>query len=74
MSAGIILLLLIIISWIINHLGAKPVSGGSPPSDNIVIRIRSVITGSLFHEWDRVVVVVAEVMMSNINVVIVIGM
>jgi len=30
-----------IISWIIIHLGTKPVKGGSPPKDSKDINIRS---------------------------------
>lgn len=46
---GIRILLFFVISWIIAHFGKKPVRGGSPPKDNIVIRISVVISGSLFH-------------------------
>lgn len=70
---GIIILLFFVISWIIAHFGRKPVRGGNPPRDNIVIRISVVISGNLFHVWDNEVVVVVELIISNIKVVIVIG-
>lgn len=57
----------------IAHFGRNPVRGGSPPKDNMVVRISVVISGSLFHMWDSEVVVVAEFSISNIKVVIVIG-
>lgn len=43
------MLLFFAISWIINHFGRNPVSGGSPPRDSMVTRINKVIRGSLFH-------------------------
>lgn len=57
----------------IAHFGRNPVRGGSPPKDSMVVRISVVISGSLFHMWDSEVVVVAEFSISNIKVVIVIG-
>lgn len=57
----------------IAHFGRNPVRGGSPPKDNMVVRISVVISGSLFHMWDSEVVVVAEFSISNIKVVTVIG-
>lgn len=57
----------------IAHFGRNPVRGGSPPKDNMVVRISVVISGSLFHMWDSEVVVVAESSISNIKVVTVIG-
>lgn len=71
---GIRILLFFVISWIIAHFGRNPVRGGNPPKDNIVIKINMVISGSLFHMLDSEVVVVAELNISNIKVVIVIGM
>lgn len=59
-------------SWMIIHLGIKPVRGGSPPRDNIVVRMIVGIRGSLFHIWDRESVVVVEVRISSINTVSVI--
>lgn len=73
MSVGIITLLFFVISWMIAHFGKNPVKGGSPPKDSMVVRISVVISGSLFHMWDREVVVVAEFNISSIKVVIVIG-
>lgn len=69
----IIMLLFFTISWIINHFGRNPVSGGRPPRDNIVIKMIMVIRGSLFHVCDSEVVVVEEVVMRSKKVVIVIG-
>lgn len=70
----IIMLLFFAISWIINHFGRNPVSGGRPPRDNIVIKMIVVIRGNLFHVCDSEVVVVEEVVMRSKKVVIVIGM
>ena len=50
------------------HLGAKPESGGKPPSDNMMIRISAVISGSLFHIMDSDSVVVDELSVNSINV------
>lgn len=73
MSVGIIILLFFVISWIIAHFGKNPVKGGSPPKDSMVVRTSVVISGNLFHIWDREVVVVAEFNISSMKVVIVIG-
>lgn len=54
------MLLFFVNSWIINHLGKKPVSGGSPPSDNMVVKMMAVIRGVLFHVWDSDKVVVED--------------
>lgn len=70
---GIRMLLFFVISWMIAHFGRNPVRGGSPPRDSMVVRISVVINGSLFHMWDSEVVVVAEFSISNIKVVVVIG-
>lgn len=70
---GIRMLLFFVISWMIAHFGRNPVRGGSPPKDSMVVRISIVINGSLFHMWDSEVVVVAEFSISNMKVVIVIG-
>lgn len=73
MVVGIMILLFFVISWMIAHFGRNPVRGGSPPRDSIVVKISIVISGSLFHEWDSEVVVVAELSISSINIVMVIG-
>lgn len=67
------MLLFIVISWIIAHFGRKPVRGGNPPRDSMVVKIIMVISGNLFHIWDSEVVVVAEISISSMKVVIVIG-
>ena len=56
------------------HLGRKPVSGGNPPRDNIMVRISVAISGVLFHVWDSDRVVVEEEKMNNVKVEIVIVM
>lgn len=56
------------------HLGKNPVSGGSPPKDSIVSKIKIVNTGDLFHIRDNDNVVVEDENMNNINVEIVIIM
>lgn len=53
-------------------MGRKPVSGGRPPSDSIIVRIDAVIRGVLFHECDSDRVVVDELYMNSIKVVVVI--
>lgn len=58
----------------INHFGKNPVSGGRPPIDNIMVNIIIVIRGMLFHMRAIEVVVVAELVISNMKVVVVIGM
>ena len=56
-------------SWMIIHLGINPVSGGSPPIESRVSIVKVVITGIVFHVWDRSSVVVVEFWISNINIV-----
>lgn len=68
MNVGRIIISFFVSSWIISHLGTKPDSGGSPPSDNISIRIRDVMRGSLFHVWDSDSVVVDELYINSMNV------
>lgn len=52
-SVGKIMLLLDTSSLMIIHLGANPVSGGSPPRDINTMRIIEVNKGDLFQELDR---------------------
>lgn len=68
-----VMLLFFTSSWMINHFGKNPVSGGSPPKDSIVIKIIMVVRGSLFHVYDSEVVVVVELSIKREKVVIVIG-
>lgn len=42
MMVGVIKLLFFVSSWIIIHLGRKPVNGGRPPMDNRVDDINSI--------------------------------
>lgn len=51
------------------HLGKNPVSGGSPPSDSMIVRMAAVSRGILFHRCDRDSVVVDELVMNNMKVV-----
>lgn len=72
MIMGRMMLLFFVISWIIIHLGRKPVRGGSPPRESRVTRAVVVINGVLFHMCDRDSVVVEEFTMNSINIVVVI--
>lgn len=58
-----------VISWIIIHFGINPDSGGSPPIDKRVTRIRTAITGILFHVWESDRVVVVELAINSVNIV-----
>ena len=60
MVRGRIRLLFFVISCIIAHLGEKPVSGGRPPKDIIIIGIIGITHVSLFQVWDNDKVVVFE--------------
>lgn len=46
----------------------KPDNGGSPPRDNIKIKIMEVIRGNLFHMWDKDRVVVDEFNINSMKV------
>lgn len=70
---GIMMLLFFVSSWMIIHLGRNPVSGGRPPSDNIIARMEEVTRGVLFHEWDSESIVVAELCINSMKVVVVIS-
>lgn len=52
----------------------NPDSGGSPPIDKRVVRIKAVMTGVLFHVCDSDRVVVVELIINSINIVEVIIM
>lgn len=71
---GMMMLSFFVSSWIIIHFGRNPVSGGSPPSDSIMVRMAVVIRGVLFHECDSESVVVDELNMNSMKVVVVIKM
>lgn len=47
-------------------------SGGRPPIDNIIIKIIMDVKGSLFHEYDREVIVVVRFVIKSVKIVIVI--
>lgn len=51
------------------HFGMNPDSGGSPPIDRRVTRIRVAITGILFQVCDSDKVVVAELAINSENIV-----
>lgn len=72
MIVGRIILLFFVNSWMIIHLGKKPVRGGSPPSDSKVASVVVVINGILFHICDSDNVVVVELVINNMNMVVVI--
>lgn len=68
---GMMMLPFFVSSWIMIHLGIKPVNGGRPPSDSRVIRMVETSSGALFHIWDkeRVVVFVYCINIMNIGIV-----
>lgn len=72
MSVGSRMFSFFVSSWIIIHLGRKPVSGGRPPRDSMIVRTDAAIIGDLFHEWDSVSVVVEELNANSRNVAVVI--
>lgn len=57
---GRMMLLFLVSSWMIIHLGTNPDSGGRPPMDSKVIRISVVVRGVLFHVCESDSVVVEE--------------
>ena len=71
MMEGMIKLLFIASSWIVIHLGRKPVSGGRPPRDMRVSIISGMSWGDLFQVRDSVRVVVFEFRLRNRNMVVV---
>lgn len=66
------ILLFFVNSWMIIHLGRKPVKGGRPPSESIIIRALVAISGVLFHMWDKDRIVVEWDVISSINTTVVI--
>lgn len=68
-NVGSIMLWFFVNSLMIIHLGMKPDNGGKPPSDNIVAKIRTDISGILFHSIERDNVVVVELYCNSKNVV-----
>lgn len=66
---GRMILLFFVSSWMIIHLGMKPVKGGRPPRERRVVRVAVAIRGVLFHVWDRDKVVVDIVELRNRNMV-----
>lgn len=73
-NVGRIVLLFFVSSWMIIHLGTKPVRGGSPPRDIRIDNIITVIKGALFQVCARDEVVVVAVVIRSINMVDVIMM
>lgn len=74
MRVGRMILLFFVISWMIIHFGINPDSGGRPPIDRRVMRIRTVMMGILFHVCDNDRVVVVELAINRVNMVEVIIM
>lgn len=68
---GRMMLLFLVSSLMMAHLGIKPVSGGRPPRDIRMVSIAAVIRGALFHVWARESAVVLELMMRSMNMGIV---
>lgn len=64
-------LLFIVSSWIVIHLGRKPVSGGRPPRDMRVDVVSGMSWVDLFQVRDSVRVVVLELRLSIRNMVVV---
>lgn len=50
---AIYVLLFIVSSLMISHLGIKPVRGGSPPSDRRTVSMEVIMIGDLLHVWER---------------------
>lgn len=71
MIVAMMMLLFFDNSWIIIHLGKKPVSGGSPPRDSRAIIVVRVIIGVLFHRFDNVSVVVFMLRFRVVNITMV---
>ena len=71
MMVGVIKLLFFVSSWIIIHLGRKPVNGGRPPMDNRVDDINSISQVNLLQARDSRRVVVFELRLSVRNAVVV---
>lgn len=58
-------------SEMIAHFGKNPVRGGRPPRDNRISEVMAIIVGVLFHNREMVLIVVAEFIVSVINIGIV---
>lgn len=71
MIVAMVILLFFESSWMIAHLGRKPVSGGSPPRDSRAIIIVRVIIGVLFHRFDSVSMVVFVFRFRIVNMIMV---
>lgn len=71
MIVAIMVLLFFDRSWMIIHLGRKPVSGGSPPRDSRVTMVVKVIIGVLFHRFDNVSVAVLMLRFRVVNMTMV---
>lgn len=71
MMAGMVKLLFFVSSWMVIHLGRKPVSGGKPPRDMRVNIVSGMSWGDLFQVRDSVRVVVFEFRLRNRNMVVV---
>ena len=63
------LFLVVVIFSIIVHLGVNPNSGGRPPIDNTMMRLRVVMIGILLHVCDSDNVGVVELVMVIVNMV-----
>lgn len=68
---GIVKLLFLVSSWIVIHLGRKPVSGGRPPIDRRVDDISGINQVSLFQVCDNIRIVVFEFRFRARNAVVV---
>lgn len=55
-------------SEMITHFGKNPVRGGRPPRDRRMVDAMARIMGVLFHASESVLIVVAEFIMSVMNI------
>ena len=68
-TVGKTTLFLVVIFSIIVHLSLNPNSGGRPPIDNRIMRIRVVMIGILLHVCDSDNLGVVELVMDILNMV-----
>ena len=68
-TVGKTTLFLVVIFSIIVHLSLNPNSGGRPPIDNRIMRIRFVMIGILLHVCDSDNLGVVELVMDILNMV-----
>lgn len=60
-------LLFIVRSLMISHLGTNPVSGGRPPSDRSTVNVEIIMMGDLLHVRERDEIVWLEWRLKEMN-------